>query len=56
MDAPSRVSVIVFFENGEDDISEDEWLKAASVNEAFEFLKDDAKDIYTRADGRPLSQ
>ena len=26
-DAPSRVSVIVFFENGDDDISEDEWLK-----------------------------
>ena len=27
MDAPSRVSVIVFFENGDDDISEAEWLK-----------------------------
>ena len=47
-DAPSRVSVIVFFENGDDDISEAEWLKAASVNEAFEFLKDDAEDIKDR--------
>ena len=26
-DAPSRVSVIVFFENRNDDISEAEWLK-----------------------------
>ena len=43
--------MIVFFENGDDDISEAEWLKAASVNEAFEFLKDDAEAIYTRADG-----
>jgi len=25
-DAPSRVSVIVFFENGDDCIPEDEWL------------------------------
>ena len=49
MDTPSRVSVIVFFDNGDDDISEAEWLKAASVNEAFEFLNDDAEDIYARA-------
>ena len=41
--------MIVFFENGDDDISKDEWIKAASVNEAFEFLTDDAgRYLYTR--------
>lgn len=53
---PTRVGVIVFYENGEDDISEDEWLKAAAANEAFDFLKDESEDIYTRADGRPVSR
>ena len=53
-EGPTRVSVVVSFENGEDDISEEEWLRAAASNEVFDFLKDPAEDIYTLADGRPI--
>lgn len=31
-----------------------EWLKAASKNEAFDFLKDPEEDIYTPSDGKPF--
>jgi len=48
----AKVRVIVLF--AEEDFSENEWLKAASKNEAFNFLNDDAEDIYTLADGKPL--
>jgi hypothetical protein len=34
--------------------SEDAWLKAAAVSDAFAFLADEAEDIYTLADGKPL--
>jgi hypothetical protein len=51
---PTRVGVIVFFENGEEDIPEEEWLKFASSNEAFDFLNYPAEDIYTLEDGKPL--
>jgi serine/threonine-protein kinase len=37
-----------------EDFSEREWLKAASKNEAFDFLNDEAEDIYTLEDGKPL--
>ena len=33
---------------------EDEWLRAASSNEAFEFLADPAEDIYKITDGEPF--
>lgn len=36
------------------DSEEMEWLKAASRNEAFDFLKDPEEDIYTPSDGRPF--
>ena len=52
---PGRVRVIVLFEDSESDIPESEWLAAASANPVFDFLKDEAEDIYTLADGRPLS-
>ncbi|MGB7201235.1 MAG: hypothetical protein WBD16_03095 [Pyrinomonadaceae bacterium] len=50
---PDRVRVIVLFEDS--DIAEREWLNAAANNDAFEFLNDEAEDIYTQADGKPLS-
>ena len=34
------------------DISETEWLQAATANPAFDFLKDPEEDIYTLSDGR----
>jgi hypothetical protein len=52
----SRVRVIVLFDESSSDISEKEWLKAASRNEAFDFLNDETEDIYTLADGKQLTR
>jgi len=49
---PSRVRVILMLE--ETDIDEREWLRAAAMNPAFDFLKEPAEDIYTLADGKPF--
>ncbi len=48
----AKVRVIVLF--AEDDLNEKEWMKAASKNEAFGFLRDEAEDIYTLEDGKPV--
>ncbi len=47
-----KVRVIVILPE-DDDIPESEWLRAASVNPVFDFLKDPAEDIYTINDGEP---
>ncbi len=52
--APRRVRVIVIFAP-EDEVDAPEWLSAAARNEAFDFLRDPAEDIYTPDDGRPLA-
>ncbi len=49
----AKVRVIVLFD--EDDLNEKEWMKAASKNDAFDFLNDEAEDIYTLEDGKPLT-
>ena len=50
---PSRVRVIILVpEPGK--IEEKAWLNAAASNPVFDFLKEDAEDIYTRADGKPF--
>jgi len=52
--APTSVRVIVLFpENG--DLSESEWLQAASKNEAFDFLNAPEEDIYSLTDGKPMT-
>lgn len=38
-----------------DEITEQEWLKAASSNPVFDFLKDPEEDIYTLSDGKPFN-
>ncbi len=35
-------------------LTEMEWLQAAAVNPAFDFLNEPEEDIYTLADGRPF--
>jgi hypothetical protein len=37
-----------------EDISEEDWLHAASRNPVFEFLHDSEEDIYTLEDGKPI--
>lgn len=51
---PSRVRVILLFEEEGDQTSEQDWLYAAANNPAFSFLKEPAEDIYTLDDGRPF--
>ena len=59
LDAPisavgqGRVRVILIPEEAE--IGENEWLKAAASNPAFDFLKDPDEDIYTLDDGQPFN-
>ena len=59
LDAPisavgqGRVRVILLPEEAE--IGENEWLKAAASNPAFDFLKDPVEDIYTLDDGQPFN-
>ena len=50
----SKVRVIVLYSTNGDEIEDAEWLRAASQNEAFDFLNDSAEDIYTLEDGKPL--
>lgn len=49
-----KVKVILLF-NDDDEIDEQLWLNAHSKNPAFDFLKDEKEDIYTLADGNPIS-
>jgi hypothetical protein len=51
---PSRVRVIILVTE-ETDIDEQEWLRAAASNPAFDFLNDPAEDIYTLSDGKPFN-
>ncbi|MHC5732859.1 MAG: hypothetical protein ACYTXY_54255, partial [Nostoc sp.] len=39
----------------EEEIDEQEWLKAAASNPVFNFLKDPEEDISTLADGKPFN-
>jgi hypothetical protein len=50
---PMRVRVIVLYPI-EDEWDEEEWLRAAARNPAFEFLKDPEEDIYSLNDGEPF--
>ena len=50
---PARVRVIILLPD-DVDINEKEWLRAASANPAFDFLKEPEEDIYTLADWKPF--
>ena len=50
---PTKVRVIILLSE-EADIDEKEWLRSASVNPAFDFLREKEEDIYTLADGKPF--
>jgi hypothetical protein len=52
-DVSKKVRVIVMFD---EDIDEKKWLTAAKDNDAFEFLDDNAEDIYTLNDGKPIDE
>lgn len=51
---PKRVRVIVLYPL-EDELNETDWSKAATHNEVFRFLHDEAENIYTVSDGKPIN-
>lgn len=51
IEGPSRVRVIILFPE-QADVDENEWLKAAATNPAFDFLKEAREDLYTVTDGK----
>ncbi len=55
VNVPTSVRIIVLFPEAED-LSENEWMQAASKNEAFDFLNDSEEDIYSLTDGKPLNR
>jgi hypothetical protein len=50
---PSRVRILILVTE-EQEITEDEWLRAAAANAAFDFLQNPAEDMYTLDDGKPF--
>jgi bifunctional DNA-binding transcriptional regulator/antitoxin component of YhaV-PrlF toxin-antitoxin module len=49
-----NVKIIVLFEKEEDEFDEATWLRSLSVNPVFDFLNNEAEDIYTLNDGEPF--
>jgi len=48
-----EVQVIILIPESDDDLPGDsEWLVGLTTNPAFDFLKDEAEDIYTLEDGK----
>jgi hypothetical protein len=48
-----KVKIIILMDEEENEVKE--WLSAVSTNPAFDFLKDEAEDIYVITDGKPLN-
>lgn len=48
-----KVKVIILVQD-EDVLDSALWLEAAAANPAFDFLNDEAEDIYTLEDGKPF--
>lgn len=51
----SRVRVIVLWPESAE-LDEADWLRAASVNPAFDFFKDETEYLYSVNDGKPFHQ
>jgi hypothetical protein len=51
----SRVRVIVLWPEPAE-LDEADWLRAASVNPVFDFLKEETENVYTVHDGKPFQQ
>ncbi len=51
-----QVRIIVLLDREEDEYNEAKELHSLSVDPAFDFLKDEAEDIYTLKDGQPFTK
>ena len=52
LSVPKRVRVIVLY-SPVDEWNEKEWLHAATLSPAFDFLRDPGEEIYTLTGGKP---
>ena len=52
---PQRVRVIVLLSDAEEHIDDQTWRTAAAKNPSFSFLYDEAEDIYSLEDGKPVT-
>ena len=50
---PKRVRVILLYTDDAEP-TQNEWLRAAACNPAFDFLNDPEEDIYSLEDGKPF--
>lgn len=48
----SKVRILILLPD--EDIDDNEWLRAASASPAFGFLRDADENIYTSKDGKPF--
>lgn len=51
----TAVKVIILVPKAEDDIEDSLWLQGIAGNSTFDFLADEAEDIYSLTDGEPLT-
>ena len=49
-----RVRVIILVEDEADDVTEQQWLRAAAANGGLEFRDSPGEDLYTLSDGKPF--
>lgn len=55
---PGRVRVIMLLaeeNDADEELTEETWVNAIATNPSFAFLNDSEEDIYTLADGQPVS-
>lgn len=55
---PGRVRVIMLLaeeNDADEELTEETWVHAIATNPSFAFLNDPEEDIYTLADGQPVS-
>jgi hypothetical protein len=48
--------IIILIEEDDDEINDAMWAKAISSNSTFDFLHDEAENIYSELDGIPYQQ
>ncbi len=53
--ANTAVKVIILVPEAEDVMEDSLWLQGIAGNSAFDFLADEAEDIYSLTDGEPLT-
>ncbi len=51
----TKVRVLILVDESHEEEEEDLWFSTISSNPSFDFLKDEAEDIYTINDGEPFN-